>query len=66
MRTLVNEEQIKYAMDLIAEKKRDPSILMYNMQNSSTVEHKNADLHDWLAGMTDDGYATLIERLKRA
>jgi hypothetical protein len=52
-------------MDLIVEKKRDASVLMYDMQNYSTVDHNNADLHEWLAGMTSDGYSALIERLNR-
>ena len=62
---MVTEEQIRYAMDLIAKKNWDVKVLMYDMQNVSKVGHNNADLHEWLAGMTDDGYITLIERLKR-
>lgn len=61
----IDEDQIKKAMDLIAKKGLDTQVLMYNMQNSSTVEHQNADLREWLAGMTDYGYGTLIERLDR-
>jgi hypothetical protein len=38
---------------------------MYDMQNFSKVDHHNADLHAWLAGMSSDGYSALIERLKR-
>ncbi|MDW5562631.1 MAG: hypothetical protein SA339_05330 [Methanomassiliicoccus sp.] len=66
MKTMVTEDQIKYAMDLIAEKEWDVPTLMYDMQNSSSVKHDKADLHEWLAGMTEYGYATLIERLKRS
>jgi hypothetical protein len=29
------------------------------------VDHHNADLRQWLTGMTDYGYNTLIERMKR-
>jgi hypothetical protein len=65
VKMMVTEERIKYAMDLIAEKKWDAQTLMYDMQNSSTTKHDNADLHEWLANMTDYGYDTLIERLKR-
>lgn len=65
VRPMVTEEQIKYAMDLIAEKKWDAPNLMYNMQNVSTVKHKDADLREWLAGLSEEGYITLIERLKR-
>lgn len=64
--SMITEEQIKYAMNLIAEKKWDVPNLMYDMQNSSSVKHENADLREWLAGMTDDGYDTLIERLNRS
>jgi hypothetical protein len=39
--------------------------LMYNMQNSSAVDHHNADLRTWLAGISDYGYSTLIQRLGR-
>lgn len=61
----ISEDRVRSAMDLIAKKGFDVQVLMYDMQNSSTVEHQNADLHEWLAGMTDYGYSTLIERLAR-
>ena len=38
----VTEEQIKFAMDLIAKKGLDVQVFMYDMQNLSTVDHKNA------------------------
>jgi hypothetical protein len=52
-------------MDAIAKKNIDESVLMYDMQNSSTVDHHNADLRQWLAGMSDDGQKNLMERLER-
>lgn len=61
----ISEDQIRKAMDTIAKKGLDAQVLMYNMQNSSTVEYQGADLHEWLAGMSDYGYATLVERLGR-
>jgi H2-forming N5,N10-methylenetetrahydromethanopterin dehydrogenase-like enzyme len=60
-----SEEQIRKAMDLIAQKGLDAQVLMYDMQNSSTADYNNADIREWLAGMTDYGYITLIERLGR-
>jgi hypothetical protein len=62
---MLTENQINSAMDAIAKKNWDPQTLVYDMQNSSTVDHHNADLRQWLAGMNDYGYKTLIERLKR-
>jgi hypothetical protein len=62
---MATEEQIKYAMDMIVKKKIDASVLMYDMQNLSVVDHNNADLREWLAGMTADRYSALIERLER-
>jgi hypothetical protein len=64
-RKTITEEQIGRAMDAIAKKDLDVPELMYDMQNSSTVDYHNADLRQWLAGMTDYGYSTLIERLAR-
>jgi hypothetical protein len=61
---MINEEQVGRAMDLIAKKSLDESVLKYDMQNSSTVDY-NEDLRKWLSGMTDYGYSTLIERLGR-
>jgi hypothetical protein len=62
---VINEEQIECAMNAIAKKNCDVPTLMYNMQNSSSVDHHDADLRGWLAGMTDYGYGTLIERVER-
>jgi hypothetical protein len=65
VKNVITEEEIEYAMDLIAKKNCSVPTLMYDMQNSSTVDHHNADLRQWLAGMTDDGYVNLIVRLER-
>ncbi len=62
---MIAEDQIEYAMDLIAKKHTNVSALMYDMQNLSSVDHNNAGLREWLSGMTDDGYSILIERLAR-
>ena len=62
---MVTDEQIKYAMDMIVKKNCNVSTLMYDMQNLSTMDHDNADLRDWLAGMTTYGYEILIERLEK-
>jgi hypothetical protein len=62
---MATDEQIKYAMDMIVKKNCDISTLMYDMQNFSTIDHDNADLRNWLAGMTIYGYKVLIERLER-
>jgi hypothetical protein len=65
VRKMITDEQIKKASDLVDQKQADVAVLMYDMQNFSTVDHHNADLRVWLAGMTADGYDSLIERLKR-
>jgi hypothetical protein len=62
---MLTENQINSATDAIAKKNWDEKTLMYDLQNSSTVDHNNAGLRQWLAGMNDYGYETLIERLKR-
>jgi hypothetical protein len=65
MMDVATDEQIKYAMDMIVKKNCNVPTLMYDMQNFSTVDHNNADLRDWLAGMNTYGYEVLIERLER-
>jgi hypothetical protein len=62
---VITEEQMEQAMDIIAKKNCDVPTLMYNMQNSSAVDHHNADLRTWLAGISDYGYSTLFQRLGR-
>jgi hypothetical protein len=62
---MLTEHQINSAMDAIAKKNWDEQTLMYDLQNSSSVDHHNADLRQWLAGMNDYGYSTLLERLER-
>ncbi len=65
MRKMLTEEQIKCAMDMVVKKKSDAQVLMYDMQNLSTVDHRKADLHEWLKGVTEDGYRIFTERLER-
>lgn len=62
---MITEEQIRYVVDAINKKKIDASRIMYNMQNSSSVDFHNASLPVWLRGITEDGYKTLVERIER-
>jgi hypothetical protein len=62
---MVTEEQNKYAVDMVAQKNCNVPVLMYDMQNLSSVNHDNADLRAWLVGMSADGYRAFIERLER-
>ena len=62
---MITEEQIRHVTDVINKKKIDASRIMNNMQNSSSVDFHNASLLVWLAGITEDGYNTLIERIDR-
>jgi hypothetical protein len=50
---------------MIAQKNCNVPVLMYDMQNLSSVNHDNADLRAWLAGMSADGYRAFMERLER-
>lgn len=65
MEKMATEEHIQYAMDMIAKKKINVPVIMSDYQNHSIVDHDNADLREWLAGMTDEDCLSLIEFLVR-